>query len=423
MPKKGEVLRTTFENYTVISQIKSGGAGEVYLARSASGEEVAIKVLRSDPDSSKRRRFEREITFCSQAVHPNIINILGNGIHVDDSGERPFYVMPRYDGTLEDYLSFGPSNDEKLRVFGKILDGVDAAHLLGITHRDIKPKNILVNKGGSQVVVADFGIARFVAEQIQQEAALTKPGERLANFEYAAPEQLAPGKKADERTDIFALGLLLYRIFTREVPRGTNPRQISSAAPEFPYLDDIANAMIQNEPASRPRSVADVKRLLMQRGHDFVQQQKLDELKRTVIPAAHVSDPLIDDPIRVTGTDWERGDLILHLNRTPSGPWITTLRNLRSWSGIGRAEPSAMSFGEQEARIPAPDHIVEIAYNHARQWIQQANAEYAEKLTRDARENEERARRQLKEQIRRVEDENAARARVLERLARLPKPQ
>jgi len=345
MPKKGETLRTTFENFEIDGQISSGGAGEVYRAKNSSGELVAIKVLMFDPDSMKRKRFQREIRFCSQDVHPNIIRILGDGIYLDASRERPFYVMPVYDGTLEDYLLSGnPSDEDKLRVFVKILDGAEAAHKMGITHRDIKAKNILISADGSRVVVADFGIARFVAEQMQQEAALSRPGDRLANFEYAAPEQLVPGEVANEATDIFALGLLLYRIFTGVVPRGANPKQISAVAPQYPYLDEIAIAMIQNDRASRPQSIAEIKQMLIQRGHDFVQQQKLDELKTRVIPSGELSDPLIDDPIRIVSTDWNHGQLILSLNRAPNQGWIMTLRNLSTYGGVGQAEPRNVSF-------------------------------------------------------------------------------
>lgn len=275
MPKKGEILRTTFENFEIVAQIKSGGAGDVYLANNSSEQPVAIKVLRFDPDSTKRKRFEREIAFCSQNLHPNIVRIIGSGIYVDKSGERPFYVMPRYEGTLEDYLAQSRSDEDKLMVFVKILDGVEAAHKVGIVHRDIKAKNILCNKDGT-VAVADFGIARFVVDQMQSQAALTRPGDRLANYEYAAPEQLVAGKTVTESADIFALGLLLYRIFTGAVPRGSDPKQISSVAPEFPYLDEIANSMIRDDPGSRPQSIAEIKRMLIQRGHDFVKQQELN---------------------------------------------------------------------------------------------------------------------------------------------------
>jgi serine/threonine protein kinase len=382
---------------------------------------VAIKVLKFDSDSSKRKRFQREIKFCSRDVHPNVIRILGDGIYLDASGERPFYVMPLYDGTLEEYLESTPPDEEKLRVFVKILDGVEAAHKMGITHRDIKGKNVLVNKNGSEVVVADFGIARFVAQQIQDEAALSRPGERLANFEYAAPEQLIRGQEANEATDIFALGLLLYRIFTGAVPRGANPKQISSAVPQYPYLDDIANAMIQDDRANRLQSIADVKRMLIQRGHDFVEQQKLDELKNRVIQTTELSDPMIDDPIRIMGTDWQNGELILLLNQEPNARWIATLRNMRSYATIGRAEPMTVSFLGCQARVSASEHHVEIVYNHARQWIADTNSTYATAQKQELRESEARARRQLQDQIRQAEESQAARTRVLEKLARQAK--
>jgi len=418
VPKRGEILRTTFDNFEILEQVMSGGVGEVYRAKNLTGEIVAIKVLQANQNTSKRKRFQREIKFCSQDVHPNIIRILDSGIYLDSSGERPFYVMPIYDGTLDDYLDKSPSVEDKLRVFVLILDGVEAAHKLGITHRDIKSKNILVSNDGSDVVIADFGIARFVADLIQHEVALTRRGERLANFEYAAPEQLNPSEHADERTDIYALGLLLYRIFTGNVPRGANPRPIVSTAPSLPYLDEIANAMIQNERSSRPQSIAEIKRMLIQRGHDFVQQQKLDELKKRVIPTNVISDPLIDDPIQIAGSDWNRGELILTLSQTPNGNWVRTLRGLRSFGGIDRAEPSAASFDDDKMRVPAPEHIAEIVYNHVRNWIQQTNDGYANNLRQQVRQNEEQQRRSLQEAIKREEDAKAARARVLEKLSK-----
>ena len=421
MPKKGDILRTTFENFRITSQLGGGGAGEVYLAEDTAGQAVAIKVLVPNPDTRKRKRFEREIRFCSENLHPNVIRILGHGIFVDASGERPFYVMPHYHGTLDDYLKGAPPDEDKLRVFCKILDGVEAAHMMGITHRDIKTKNILVDNDGARVAVADFGIASFQSERMQEEAALTRPGDRLANFEYAAPEQINPDGKATEATDIFALGLLIYRMFTGAIPRGANPRRISSIAPQLPYLDDIANAMIQDDPLSRPQSIAAVKQMLIQRGHDFASQQKLDALRSKVIPTSELSDPLVDNPIRITGHDWKNGELILTLSQAPSGPWTGVFRNMRSFGGVGRAEPMAVSFDDNQARLPAPEHVVEIAYNHARRWFEQANADYAEGQRRMLRESEDRQRRELKAAIQREEESKTARERVLAKLGPQPK--
>jgi serine/threonine protein kinase len=429
MPKKGETLRTTFENFEIVSQINSGGAGEVYMARNSSGDPVAIKVLRFNPDSGKRKRFEREIRFCSQEIHPNIVSILDHGMYLDKSGERPFYVMRRYEGTLDDYLAENRSDEDKLRVFVSILDGVEAAHLRRITHRDIKPKNILISKDGSEVAVADFGIARFLEEQIQ-EAALTEPGDRLLNIEYAAPEQLTPGQVADERTDIFALGLLLYRIYTGAVPRGANPKQISSATTKHPYLDDIANLMIQDDRDKRPQSIDEVKRLLIQRGNDFVQQQKLDDLRQRVIPTSELSvDPLIGDPIRVIDRSWDNGQLVLILSQVPNPIWAKLLNDGRyNHGGIGGVNPAGVRFVGNEARIPIPqnmvnDYMVGAAYRNSLQWVSATNAEYAAHIARQRaqlRADEEQKRRNLREQIVRGEEELRAQERAREILARLP---
>jgi hypothetical protein len=179
--------------------------------------------------------------------------------------------------------------------------------------------------------------------------------------------------------------------------------------------------MIQNNRANRPQSIAEVKRMLIGRGHDFIEQQKLDELKNRVIPTSEASDPLIDDPIRIEGTDWEGGTLILQLSRAPNTAWIMTLRNLRSYGSVNRAEPSTVSFDGAQARVPAPEHIVEIAYNHARNWVQQTNTDYAANQRRLLREREEKERRDLQAAIREAEESKAARTRVLEKLSRQSK--
>jgi hypothetical protein len=158
--------------------------------------------------------------------------------------------------------------------------------------------------------------------------------------------------------------------------------------------------------------------MLIQRGQEFVTQQKLDELKKRVIPTSELSDPLIDNPIRVEGFDWKNGELILELSQAPNPRWIMTLRNLRSFGGVGNTEPSTVSIQGTEARIPAPERVAEITYNYVRQWISRTNDDYATEQKRMLRENEERERRELQAAVQRAEESKAERARVLERLTR-----
>jgi len=176
--------------------------------------------------------------------------------------------------------------------------------------------------------------------------------------------------------------------------------------------------MIQHDRASRPQSISEIKRMLTRRGHDFIEQQKFDELKRRVIPTSELSDPLIDDPIHIVASDWNSDWLILTLNQAPNRSWITTLQNLGAFQSIGSARPRSVSIQGTEARIPAPERIVESAFNFARSWIEQTNTNYANSQRQALRDNEERQRRNLQAAIRQEEESKAARARVLEKLNR-----
>src|SRR3981081_1724934 len=102
---------------------------------------------------------------------------------------------------------------EVLPLFVKILDGVEAAHLQGVIHRDLKPENILVDSKGAHPAIADFGIASFT-EDLLVTSVETAPTQRLANFQYAAPEQRLGGRTVRDTADIYALGLILNEMFT-----------------------------------------------------------------------------------------------------------------------------------------------------------------------------------------------------------------
>jgi len=145
-----------------------------------------------------------------------------------------------------------------LPIFSQILDGVEAAHGQNVIHRDLKPENILFDRASETPVIADFGIAHFEEEDLFT-AVETNDGRRLANFEYAAPEQCKRGKRVDHRADIYALGLILNEMFTAALARGTNYKTIASVAPQYGYLDELVSRMLCNDPADRPQTVAVVK--------------------------------------------------------------------------------------------------------------------------------------------------------------------
>jgi len=191
--KKPKNLRTAFAVYSIQDCIGEGGSGLVYRAVDDADATVAIKILDSKKATrDKLKRFENEYRFCARNKHPNIIVVLDYGL--TDGGD-PFFVMPLYDHSLRQMVGKVEAK-VAFELFTKLLDGVEAAHKLGVIHRDIKPENILIGNGGKNLVVADFGIARFEEEELYT-AVETKDGSRLANFQYAAPEQRTRGKNID----------------------------------------------------------------------------------------------------------------------------------------------------------------------------------------------------------------------------------
>jgi hypothetical protein len=207
--------------YEILGSLGAGGMGEVYRAKDTRlGRDVAIKVLPSQfsEDVDRRQRFEREARAVSRLNHPHICTL-------HDVGEQDgtvFLVMEHLEGqTLAERLEKGPlPTDQLLRYGTEIADALDRAHRQGIIHRDLKPGNIMLTKSGSKLL--DFGLAKLswlegapldMSNLATRERPLTGAGTILGTVQYMAPEQLE-GKTVDARTDIFALGSLLYEMAT-----------------------------------------------------------------------------------------------------------------------------------------------------------------------------------------------------------------
>lgn len=203
--------------------IGTGGVATVYSAEDFTlGRKVALKIV--NPELAANSAFDSALLNEAQAAsslnHPNIVNILdaGEDSYLDETGtehKRSFIVMERVEGLeLHRLTSRGPlKSSEAIRVASELLSALDYAHNAGIVHRDIKPSNIMINRSG-QVKILDFGIARAVAEtfdDIDQTTAI------LGTAAYFSPEQ-ARGEKVDARTDIYAVGVVLYEMLTGRPP-------------------------------------------------------------------------------------------------------------------------------------------------------------------------------------------------------------
>jgi Protein kinase domain len=254
---KATAYRTFRDIYTVVRQHGQGGCGVVFEVRSSSDERLALKLLDPRTASADRvKRFRQEVGWCEQERHRNVLRVIDRGISEPDG--HPFYLMKFYPTTLRTAIKTRLGPVQALELFLQVLDGLSTAHAAGVIHRDIKPENILYDPAEALVVVADFGIAHFAEEELLT-AVETGSGERLANFGYAAPEQRVRNGAIDRRTDLFALGSVLNELFTGHAVHGIGYPAISSAAPEYGYLDPIVAKMVQYDPAARPSSIQEVR--------------------------------------------------------------------------------------------------------------------------------------------------------------------
>jgi tetratricopeptide (TPR) repeat protein len=203
--------------YEVLKEIHRGGQGVVYEAlQKSTRRKVALKVMKEGPFASAadQARFEREVQILAQLNHPSIV-----AIH--DSGQAAgchYFVMDYISGqSLDGWIGSGShSIEETLRLFAKICNAVNAAHLRGITHRDLKPGNIRIDDSGEPHIL-DFGLAKV--PHPAEEASMTLTGQFLGSLPWASPEQ-AEGvpAKIDLRTDVYSLGVILYQMLTGKFP-------------------------------------------------------------------------------------------------------------------------------------------------------------------------------------------------------------
>jgi Tol biopolymer transport system component len=253
--------------------------GEVWRGRDTRlDRSVAVKILPATfaQDEDRRARFEREAKTISSLNHPHICTLFDVG----RAGETHFLVMELLEGeALVDRLRKGSLPLEQVLKFGaQVSDALDAAHRQGIVHRDLKPGNVVLTKSGAKLL--DFGLARTStglggvsgSTELPTEARpLTAAGTVLGTFQYMAPEQLE-GAEADARTDIFALGALLYEMVTgKRAFEGKSktsliaailsqqPPPISQVAPVMPpALDHVVRKCLEKDPDDRWQSARDV---------------------------------------------------------------------------------------------------------------------------------------------------------------------
>lgn len=219
MASPGSITGRTLGHYHIVEQIGAGGMGVVYRAHDERLErDVALKILPPGTlaDESARKRFRKEALALSRLNHPNIATV-----HDFDTQEGiDFLVTELVPGvTLDEKLVSGPLPEKQIIQIGlQMAEGLEAAHREGVIHRDLKPGNLRLTPEG-RLKILDFGLAKRVgpADQATVTESMSEPGGAAGTLAYMAPEQLK-GDKVDARADLWAAGVVLYELATRQRP-------------------------------------------------------------------------------------------------------------------------------------------------------------------------------------------------------------
>ncbi len=301
----GRLAKDLIPGYTILEEVSRGGQGIVYRAtRDSTNHLVAIKVMRWSEVAhmEEKKRFEREIAILGRLSHPNIVGLHDGGVVSD----YRYLVMDFVAGeSIDAYRRHHNLNiKDTLTLFGKVCRAVQAAHVRGVVHRDLKPHNILVDANG-QPHILDFGLAKLIEDECDPEHAvtlMTQTGQFLGSLAWASPEQVAgDANKVDVRTDVYALGLTLYHLLTRRFPYDVvGPtqdvfRNIAHAEPAKPSthradvdgeLDTIVLKCLSKEPERRYQSAGllagDIERYLNGEVIEARRESRLYVLTKTV---------------------------------------------------------------------------------------------------------------------------------------------
>jgi serine/threonine protein kinase len=253
--------------YRIIGRLGTGGMAEIYRAHQENmGRDVAIKILRADISAGAEgtERFKREARTIASLSHPHIIKVF----EYDRFHDLFYLVMELMEGgTLADRIQRGPLPLDTINtVLGQIAQALDYIHRNGIVHRDLKPSNILFDRNG-YAILTDFGISK----RTETLAALTAAGMAMGTLVYMAPEQLH-GEPSDKRTDVYALGVVLFEMLTGKLPFDTTTpgeifqgkmsaavpsiRKLRPAAPEG--AQQVVEKAMAHDPADRYQSATEL---------------------------------------------------------------------------------------------------------------------------------------------------------------------
>lgn len=406
--KKNTVVKTAFDEYTLIKQVGSGGNGRVFSASNGAGEQFAIKFLERNIGGDKLKRFKNEIAFCEQHQHKNIVSILDRGYAYLDEKDYVFYVMPLFEETLKSKIKEGIIPDDAVSIFVGILEGLKYAHDHNAIHRDIKPENVLFAAGSTEPVICDFGIAHFAEEDLLT-AIETKPGDRMANFYYAAPEQYKRGVVTTPQTDVYSAALILNEMFTGEIPQAAGYTKIADVNADYGYLDDVFEQLYIQDPAERlypeERIITEMK-LLAERNKREREKAILQSVVNELVDPGEFE-------AKIVKKEYRDGKLVFTFDIVLPDGWYQFIA-FGSYSCsfvMGYEHEKLKKIAKNELAMPLrkteSESNLKTIIGNIEDWVRTANRTYSQTQKRNVLAEQQRKEAVRKEEIERIEKEDA----------------
>lgn len=402
--RKGTKLYGNFlEEYKIIEKIANGGNSEVYKVESLNSKVYALKLLNKGLSTEKIKRFKNEMSFCIKNEHDNIIKIIDNGITEDK--QQIFYIMPYYEKTLRNFIEEENSFEEKIQMFINILEGVRFFHNKGVIHRDIKPENILISNN-KVPVISDFGIAHFCEEDIVTQIE-TKLGSKMANFQYASPEQREKSGIVTIKADIYALGLIFNEMFTKKIPFGNSYKKVADIEEKFTFLDNIIDKMISQNPDDRYTNINDIICEIKVQIDINEKENEINKLKEIKYKEVEENDLLILEPPKLVNFKYDDSicKLFLYLDKNVNQQWINCMTS-GSYSEVMGYGPDRFRFENNIAMVsisPTSLNSLQQIINYFKSWVNNANVHYPIEISNQRKYEKLRKEQQLKEKIKREE--------------------
>lgn len=291
----------SIQEYKLTSLIGKGSFGAVYRAEK-DGIVYAIKVIRTDIlHESARARLNAEIKAIQKVQHPNVVKLRDYGEFVENAFEYVYLVMDLIEGETLTSLVGNVDESTAIKLTKSILETLASIHESGVYHRDLKPENVMVKPDGTPVIL-DLGLAKLV-----DYTSITQTGERLGTYYYMSPEQITDSKRIDERSDYFAVGIILYQLVTGILPYDAVNlpalvEQIKNAYPKNPTqlnpalsndFENVLLKMLEKDPFRRYQTAQDIVNALENKPLEI--KRKLDLSPRFYLRLNHNDKSLVLD--------------------------------------------------------------------------------------------------------------------------------